>query len=234
MSPDVSGVPGSKTRSPFGVLARGEQLGAVVARPLQPQLRRAAAPVDLDAVQAVVAAGVAGEVGQRARIGRRRRRRDVDRELAARNRDVLERATARASADGLPDTAASFTWPRSSVRAHVSDEPSASSRMPGSSTAVMWRSQVSRYATRRVDPRPPGSSPPSGTVGGGLSHGKPAAVGEAGGRELAAAAGVGDEPVDVVATGRDPEGGLVARRLVLLEQEQPDLVAGGELRSPAG
>ena len=145
----------------------------------------AAAPVDLDAVQTVVAAGVAGEVGQRARIGRRRRRRDVDRELAARDRDVA-RTRDRA---GRPPTAArrtaaaSFTWPSSSVRAHVSVEPSASSRMPGSSTAVMWRSHVSRYATRRVPVRgrpgaarraapsaagsPTGSRPPWGTPADG-------------------------------------------------------------------
>ena len=143
MSPDVSGVPGSKTRLPF--VSRAQR----TARSRCRATTSAAAatgrrPVDLDAVETVVAAGVAGEVGQRARIGRRRRRRDVDRELAARDRDVLERGPAAASADGFPVTAASFTWPSSSVRAHVSVEPSASSRMPGSSTAVMWRSHVSR------------------------------------------------------------------------------------------
>ena len=47
--------------------------------------------MDLDAVEAVVAAGVAGEIGQRARIGRRRRVRHVDRELAAGDLDGLER-----------------------------------------------------------------------------------------------------------------------------------------------
>ena len=215
------------------VEARLEELGAVVARPLQADLREPAAPVNLDAIEPVVAAGVAGEIGERTRIGSQRRVRHVDRELAAGDLDGLERGP-----DGLGRRRAGRQDAGQRRKLHLRDQLRSRGRVRRAQS-LLPNAGILDGGDVALPQLEVGDDASAGTKAAGgeqsfqrrprlraLAPREAGRIGKRDGRELTTALGVGDEPVDVVAAGRDPEGRLVVRHLVLLEQEQPDLIAG--------